>query len=216
MNVFTKGAVSVAVFCTLAAAAMKPSPSHAQLFPVGPVQETRIARPQQPQHIGPVYSVCIGNGFCSSPVNPQYTRDCNFAAAHPNDTDHAAAAEICSTKWTPSLQIMWPPVPVSVTRVSSQSGGQCGTIGVTFSCAFQRNYSVCIGQYPGSCPGFGINNPLDQTFDCGFAASHASNTDQAAATQLCQSKGWAGGTAVRTHSYSGNQCGYIIDSVTCN
>jgi hypothetical protein len=64
---------------------------------------------------------------------------------------------------------------------------------------------MCNALVPGPSPAF---------FDCSFAANHASNTDAAAAQQVCQSNGGVL-KFLRTQSIGGGHCGYIVDKVAC-
>ena len=151
---------------------------------------------------GPTYSVCIGD-YCSSDFN----FPCSFAYANATNPDQAAASQICQHRLggTPIYQ-----------RVGSRSGGQCGITQINVTCPGQALYNVCIGQIRNNCRVAGLYGALDYAFPCSFAYAHATNTDQAAASQICQAKGWPNGTAVRVQSYSGNQCGYITAKVTCH
>jgi hypothetical protein len=167
------------------------------------------AGPALAQQNGPTYSVCIGNVKCTN-ANQHIKFDCNFAASHPTNTDAAAAFQVCANRWGPFTFQQ----PIHQ-RLATRSGGQCGAILINAICPKQAIYTVCIGQYRGNCPGFTAQNPLDYHFPCSFASAHPTATDQAAALQVCQSKGWSTGTAVRLGSSTGNQCGYIRDRVTC-
>lgn len=68
-------------------------------------------------------SVCIGD-ICEG--SGEYNLDCNFAYAHPTDTDEQAAKYICT--------IVRTHIGYRYVRIASIAGGRCGEIVIQVRC----------------------------------------------------------------------------------
>jgi hypothetical protein len=80
----------------------------------------------------------------------------------------------------------------------------------------QQIFYACIGEGGVWLDGSGCPANAGYYFECPFARAHPTDTDQAAANEICITyKAFKRAGVQRLRSYDGHNCGYIVIQVTC-